>query len=67
MIHTAGHRVMFRAPYYPIDGPIEFVFNTIETFLTINMHKVENNGISLRHWTLNGIARIPTESLIADP
>ena len=28
MVLAAGHRIMFRAPYYPVDGPIEFVFNT---------------------------------------
>jgi hypothetical protein len=58
MIFAAGHRIVFRAPYYPIDGPIEFVFNTIQTYLAINMHLVENNGISLRHNTMNGIAHI---------
>jgi hypothetical protein len=35
MIFAAGHRIVFRAPYYPIDGPIKFVFNTIQTYLAI--------------------------------
>ena len=30
LIHMAGHRLVFRAPYYPIAGPIEYVFNTIQ-------------------------------------
>lgn len=30
MIVGAGHRLVFRAPYYPVDSPIEYVFNTIE-------------------------------------
>ena len=60
MVLAAGHRIVFRAPYWPIDGPIEFVFNTVEGFLTIFSHLVENNGISLRHWTRTGIANIQT-------
>jgi hypothetical protein len=60
MILAAGHRIAFRAPYYPIDGPIEFVFNTVQTYLAINMHQVENNGNSLRYWTINGITQITT-------
>lgn len=34
LIADAGHRIVFRAPYYPEDGPIEFVFNHIEQRLT---------------------------------
>ena len=60
MILAAGHRIVFRAPYYPIDGPIEFVFNTVEAYLAINMYNVQNTGISLRHWTMNGIGNITT-------
>lgn len=30
LIVNAGHRLLFRAPYYPVDRPIEYVFNTIE-------------------------------------
>jgi transposase len=29
----AGHRYLFRAPYWSVDGPIEYVFNTIHTHL----------------------------------
>ena len=28
-----GHRLVFRAPYYAVDGAIEYVFNTIHTGL----------------------------------
>jgi hypothetical protein len=59
LIFAAGHRLAFRAPYYPVDGPIELVFNTVQNFLVINMHKVGNNGISLRHWTNVAITSIP--------
>lgn len=58
MILMAGHRIMFRAPYWPIDGPIEFVFNTLEGYLTIYSHLVENNSISLRRWTRNAVQNI---------
>lgn len=47
MIVTAGHRMVFRAPYYPVDGPIEFVFNTIEQRLS-DYQYVVLDGNSLR-------------------
>ena len=28
-----GHRYLFRAPYWSVDGPMEYVFNTIHIFL----------------------------------
>jgi hypothetical protein len=31
----AGHRYLFRAPYWSVDGPIEYVFNTIHTHLLL--------------------------------
>ena len=37
LIFVAGHRIVFRALYYPVDGPIEYVFNTIQGTLRINM------------------------------
>eukprot|EP00536_Pseudo-nitzschia_multiseries_P006690 jgi/Psemu1/15854/gm1.15854_g len=33
-IIDAGHRFVFRAPYYPVNGSIEYVFNTIEMALS---------------------------------
>ena len=33
MIHNAGHDYVFRAPYWPADGTVEYVFNTIQTCL----------------------------------
>lgn len=46
MIVNAGHRLVFRAPYYPVDGPIEFVFNTVEQKLTDYQYTiVEGNGL----------------------
>lgn len=33
IIEDAGHRVVYRAPYWSVDGAIEYVFNTIHTKL----------------------------------
>ena len=33
LVLNAGHRLVFRAPYYAVDGAIEYVFNTIHTGL----------------------------------
>lgn len=41
MIENAGHRIVFRAPYWSCDGPIEYVFNTIHTMLQMD----EDNGV----------------------
>ena len=42
LIHEWGHRVCFRAPYYPIDGAVEYVFDTMQHDLTIKMHQIQN-------------------------
>lgn len=42
LIRLRGHRVVFRAPYRPQDGPIEYVFNTIENALTLAVHSINN-------------------------
>ena len=57
MIHAAGHRLVFRAPYYAVDGPIEYVFNTLQVYLRINMHKI-NCGPSLLNELGNAIVSI---------
>ena len=36
LIENAGHRIVFRAPYWSCDGAIEYVFNTIHTFLEMD-------------------------------
>ena len=35
-----GHRLVFRAPYYAVDGAIEYVFNTIHTGLLSYYNKI---------------------------
>ena len=59
IIHNAGHRLAFRAPYYPVDGPIEYVFNTIQCALRINNHLI-SDGQSLIDEMRNAIANIET-------
>ena len=43
LIHMFGHGMVFWAPYYPIDGPIEFVFNPIQGFSRYNLHKIKTS------------------------
>ena len=53
MIYAEGHRIMFRAPYWPV--PIEYVFNTIEGALARQMYQINglNDVTSLRtSWQL---------------
>ena len=59
IIHAAGHRIVFRAPYYPVDGPIEFVFNTIQGILRVRMDLI-TDGPSLVQEMNVAIASIPT-------
>ena len=39
-ILNAGHRYAFRAPYWLVDGSIEYVFNTIQTHLQVFCHRL---------------------------
>ena len=32
--------VVYRAPYWPVDGAIEFIFNTIQTLVRARMYTV---------------------------
>ena len=41
MIHAAGHHCVFRAPYYPVDSPIEHVFNTVQVAFTSKMYEMD--------------------------
>ena len=42
LIEVAGNQVVFRAPYWSCDGPIEYVFNTIHTKLQMDYGGVDN-------------------------
>ena len=39
-IHAAGHVCVFRAPYYPVDSPIEHFFNTVQLSMTLSMYRL---------------------------
>ena len=58
MIEVAGHRLAFRAPYWAVDGPIEYVFNSIQNELTINMPRIKN-ATDLINEINHAIASIP--------
>ena len=44
MILNVGHWFALRAPYYPINGSIEYVFNALQKKLTTDMHEIQNNA-----------------------
>ena len=41
LIHQAGHRVVFRAPYHPVDGPIEYYLNHVQNDLRLSMYGMQ--------------------------
>ena len=41
-ILLSGHRLIFRTPYNPTDGPIELVFNHFEGELKRHVYKIRN-------------------------
>jgi transposase len=47
-ILNAGHRYVFRAPYWPVDGAVEYVFNAIQTQLRIYFNRI-NDMADLRN------------------
>ena len=44
LIHLCGHGVVYRAPYWPVDGAIEFVFNTIQTLIRSRMYEIRTSN-----------------------
>lgn len=42
LIHLYGHGVVYRAPYWAVDGPIEYVFNTLQSMLKSRLHQIRN-------------------------
>lgn len=42
MIYARGHAVVYRAPYWPVDGAIEYVFNTIHSRLLEYYNSLQN-------------------------
>jgi hypothetical protein len=58
VVLRAGNRVVPRAPYYPIDGPIEFVFNQIECQLKLLLPTIHNEAdlIASIHVIVGGLS-----------
>ena len=50
LIIAAAHQIVFRAPYYPVDGPKEYVFNTLQCSL-----RIHNNSIHCGPLLVNAI------------
>jgi transposase len=48
LIHSNGHRLIYRPPYHPREGPIEYVFNRLQHELTIRLHEI-NDAVDLQH------------------
>lgn len=44
LIYGQGHRIAFRAPYYAKDGPIEYVFNSLQRELNLRMHQIHTEA-----------------------
>ena len=42
MIQNRGHRVVYRAPYWAVDGAIEYVFNTLHSLLEVMYNRISN-------------------------
>ena len=38
---NSGHRYVFRAPFWPVDGAVEYVFNSIQSKLRIYFNRLE--------------------------
>jgi hypothetical protein len=53
MIHSRDHRVVYHAPYWSCDGAIEYVFNTLQTNLQVDV-----NGVGTVYQLMNKINTI---------
>ena len=49
LIFNAGHRIVFRAPYHPVDGTIEYIFNVVQCALCIRLRDIKTTDDYIRH------------------
>ena len=49
VIYQAGHRVVPRAPYWSVDGAIEYVFNTLQVLRCVNLQEIKDNDDLVNH------------------
>ena len=57
MIHAYGHCVVFRAPYYAVDGPIEYILNSLQTLICAQLHYVVdgNSLVAALHQSIQAL------------
>jgi len=48
-IYAAGHHIVPRAAYYPVDGPIEYVFNHVEIELRKRLYMIRTSADLVFH------------------
>ena len=53
----AGHRVLLRPPYHPVDGPIGYVFNQLQNQLTLRAGEITDD-LSFSNLVQNIIANL---------
>jgi transposase len=59
LLHRNGHRMIYRPPYNPREGPIEYIFNRLQHELTIRLHEI-NNAVDLQRAIEDIVRNIPS-------
>ena len=49
LIYKAGCRVVARAPYWPVDGVIEYVLNTLQVLFCVNLWDIKEHDDLVNH------------------
>ena len=44
LIHLYGHGIVYRAPYWPVDGAIEFIFNTLQSLMRARSYEINSEN-----------------------
>ena len=44
LIHLYGHGVVYRAPYWAVDGAIEYIFNTLQSLLRARQYEINSDA-----------------------
>ena len=57
LIHVYGHGIVFRAPYWAVDGAIEYVFNTVQTLIRSRLYEIRdgNDLVATIYESIQGI------------
>ena len=65
MMYNAGHSVVFPLAYYPVDGPIEYIFNQVEMGLRRRLYHIGNEQDLVRNLYSVPIGNISAASIDA--